>query len=213
MIRKLVSVIFILIFVFYWCITLIFVSPKNYLNISLLEYSDIYNSFFYQKWGFFAPPPKTNERLYYIFENKMNIKDVKIFEVIEPITIAKSKKNPFNTEEDLLDYVLSNSINNIRETIVNTNEFIEYQENKLKKKFTKKEKEKFYDDEIDNLSRFKTLKNYSKNVAINNNIQIDKYNIKFSISLIEITPFSERKNDNYKCKIQDLYVSKPFNIK
>ena len=193
--------------------TLIFVSPKNYLNISLLEYSDLYNSFFYQKWAFFAPPPKTNERLYYIFENKNNTNDIQIFEVIEPITKTKSEKNPFNTEEDLLDYVLSNSINNIRETIVNTNEFIIYQEQKLDKKFTKSEKEKFYDNEIDNLSRFKTLKNYSRNVALKNNIDIKKYNVKFTISLIDIVPFSERKNTNYRHKIQDLYVSKLFNIK
>ncbi len=211
--RRVISIILILIFLFYWSMTIIFVSPKNYLNISLLEYSDLYNSFFYQKWAFFAPPPKTNERLYYIFENKNNIKDIQIFEVIEPITKAKSEKNPFNTEEDLLDYVLSNSINNIRETIVNTNEFIIYQEQKLDKKFTKSEKEKFYDNEIDNLSRFKTLKNYSRNVAIKNNIDIRKYNVKFTISLIDIVPFSERKNTNYKHKIQNLYVSKSFNLR
>jgi len=212
MIRKIITSISILIFVFYWMTTLIFVSPKNYLNINLLEYSDLFNSFFYQKWGFFAPPPKTNERLYYTFENKFNSKDIQIFEVIEPITKAKSENNPFNTEEDLLDYVLSNSINNIRETVINTSEFIKYQEKKLNKKFTELEKEKIYDSEIDNSSRFKTLKNYSKNVAIKNNININNYNIKFTISLIEIAPFSERNNIKYKCKTGDMYISKSFNF-
>lgn len=212
MIRKIISSISILIFVFYWITTLIFVSPKNYLNINLLEYSDLFNSFFYQKWGFFAPPPKTNERLYYTFENKFNSKDIQIFEVIEPITKAKSENNPFNTEEDLLDYVLSNSINNIRETVINTSEFIKYQEKKLNKKFTELEKEKIYDSEIDNSSRFKTLKNYSKNVAIKNNININNYNIKFTISLIEIAPFSERNNIKYICKTEDMYISKSFNL-
>ncbi|WP_298948618.1 hypothetical protein [uncultured Polaribacter sp.] len=212
MIRKIISSISILIFVFYWMTTLIFVSPKNYLNINLLEYSDLFNSFFYQKWGFFAPPPKTNERLYYTFENKFNSKDIQIFEVIEPITKAKSENNPFNTEEDLLDYVLSNSINNIRETVINTSEFIKYQEKKLNKKFTELEKEKIYDSEIDNSSRFKTLKNYSKNVAIKNNININNYNIKLTISLIEIVPFSERNNIIYICKTEDMYISKSFNL-
>lgn len=56
------------VFTFYWFITLTFVSPKNYITIKLYEEEQFFNTFFFQKWSFFAPPPKHNDRLYFEFE-------------------------------------------------------------------------------------------------------------------------------------------------
>ena len=59
-----------IVFILYWFFTLIFVSPKNFIKINLYEEEQIFNTFLFQKWGFFAPPPKYNDRLYYKFEKK-----------------------------------------------------------------------------------------------------------------------------------------------
>ncbi len=56
------STLILFIFSIYWSLTLIFTSPSNFINISLLEYSYVFETFFFQKWAFFAPPPNSNDR-------------------------------------------------------------------------------------------------------------------------------------------------------
>lgn len=213
MIRYIFSAFIFIIFSIYWFFTFIFTSPNNYINVSLLEYSYVFDTFFYQKWAFFAPPPNSNDRLIYYFEEKNNKQSYKVHEVIEPITMQKSKKAPFNTEEDILDYVLSNTIATIREEIVNINEIVKYRKNVEKKSITDDELLDLYHKRIDGGSSLETLKKYSYYVAKKNNIDLKKYQVKIIISSIEIPKFIHRNDKNFKRIENVLYESKPFELK
>ncbi|WP_396191512.1 hypothetical protein [Flavobacterium sp.] len=204
---------YLVLFVFsiYWSITVVFISPSNYINISLLEYSYIFETFFYQKWAFFSPPPSSNDRLYYVFQNKITKKE-RVFEVIEPITKLKSIKAPFNTEEDILDYVLSNTVNTIRDEIVSINEVIKYRQTTKKIILTSDEKIKLYNKRLEGGSSLQTLKNYSKLVAQKNNIEIESSTIKILIGSIEIPKFHYRNSDKIKNSGTILYESEKFEL-
>jgi hypothetical protein len=155
------STLILFIFSIYWSLTLIFTSPSNFINISLLEYSYVFETFFFQKWAFFAPPPNSNDRLYYYFENKKDKRKIKVFEVIEPITKNKCIKAPFNTEEDILDYVLSNTVALIRDDIVNINEIIKYRKDENKEILKSEDILTLYHNKIEKSLSMTSLKKYS----------------------------------------------------
>lgn len=194
MYRYLLSTLVAGLFVFYWLLTFIFVTPDNYINISLLNYSVKFNTLFYQRWGFFAPPPKSNDRLYYIFTEKLNPNKNRIFEIIEPILIEKSNNAPFNSREDIIDYILSNSIISLEEENRAVTEFLDYKLNK--KVINSKQRFKVLKDNLEKCNSFRTIMNYSKYVAKNNKIVYKDYNISFKITKIDIQKFTNRKKMN-----------------
>jgi hypothetical protein len=170
---------------FYGVLTLIFIVPDNYINIQLLEYSNSFNLLFYQRWGFFAPPPKTNERLYYIFENKRDNSKILVYEVLESILKEKYSKAPFNSKEDYLDYLISNSLYSLEEEII-----------AIKENFNIEDDKKSYMNKVNitlkNTNPYKTIMNYSKYVASEHKINHEDYNVSFKITRIPIPKFIDR---------------------
>lgn len=185
-----------LVFVFYWLTTFLYVSPSNYVKISLLEEMQTFNTFFFQKWGFFAPPPKFNDRLYYTFESKKDSTISYTFEVMEPLQKRKSSKAPFNSSENILDYILSSSVHSLSDGLLTVNKSIDYQteisdtiNNKVQ---LKRKKGKEY---VQTTSSYKTLVGYAKYVAKKNNI-IDLQNFSLVIEVVQlnIPKFADRNN-------------------
>lgn len=191
--RYIYSYLTIFIFAAYWFITLIFVSPHNFIKISLVEGEEMFNMLLFQQWGFFAPPPKYNDRLYYTFKNKKDSSDIKVFEVIEPLQRIKSANAPFNSSENILDYVLSSTINSVSDGIFAINEVMDYQkEIDSTVKVTDSirfDKNKAYTQSTGN---FQTLKNYSYLVADRNNINLKDYSIKIDIAQVRMPKFADR---------------------
>ncbi len=196
MIRYVVSTLFLGLILFYGVLTLVFVSPNNFLNISLTKGEIFFNIFFSQKWGFFAPPPNYDERLYFIYENKFLKKDVKYYEVLGPLMAEKSKNAPFNSKYDVLDYLISNSVNNICDILINTNKIKAYE---IKKKI---EKHKDYDifasskETVKSSNSFKTLINYSKYIANSNSLNPCNYKISLKLTRKIINKFNDRNKQN-----------------
>lgn len=141
MFRYIFSTLLLGLFLFYGIITLIFITPDNYININLIKYNKNFNSFFYQRWGFFAPPPQSDDRLYYVFKNKKKKSEILIFEVIEPLLKQKHANAPFNSKEDLKDYLISNSIYLITDAIQSIQESIKH-DAKINKKINEAETNK-----------------------------------------------------------------------
>lgn len=194
--KKILTVIIILIFFTYWILTLIFTMPDNFINISFYKEELVFNSLLSQKWSFFAPPPNYNERLYFIFSSKKDSK-VQIFEIIEALNIAKQKNAPFNRDEDVLDDVLSNSINGIDEGI---NEIHDYLNSEKKEGILKADStiERISIETVQKSIDFITLKNYAKLVAKKNNINPDDYNVQIRITKKYLPKFQERNNESIK---------------
>lgn len=212
MIRYLASTLFVGLFFLYGITTIIFVVPDNYLSINFVKYSNTFNLFFYQKWGFFAPPPNNNDRLYYEFKNKNNINDIKVFEVIEPILVSKSETVPFNTKYDVLDYLLSNSLHTIGEEMIRIRKMLLLTATKEKNQITEEEIYTKTKNILTYTNAYKTLINYSKYVAKSNSINCKNYNIKIKFTQIAIPKFINRLKSNERKK-ENLILDIEVNIK
>ena len=53
-----------------------------------------FNLVFNQKWNFFAPPPKSNSKIYFIYYDKNST--IYSFEVLSTILKEKQRKSPFD---------------------------------------------------------------------------------------------------------------------
>ncbi len=179
--------------------------PDNYINISYLKQSQTYSKYFYQRWSFFAPPPKFNDRLYYIFHSKRD-SSMLIYEVLEITNLKKQANAPFNWNEDLLDYVLANSVNGISDEIVDMNSYFTNETNEGKN-IKDSVKSDLIAKQIQQSYGFNTIKNYAKFVAKKNNIDINDYNLQLRITRKYIPKFSERNNPTDSTKEEMFFQS------
>lgn len=180
--------------------TMFFIFPNNPLNITLMCEKQIFETNFFQRWSFFAPPPNFNERVYIILKDqKSNQKN--IYEIIEPILNLKSAKVPFNGQEQIYDYILSSTITNIEQNLRSFQEIFN-SANQNKKIITadsiNTENLVF---EIEKTEEFKTLTNYAKKVAFDNQLDIKKISYQIQIVKNSIPQFIDRRDKTQKSQV------------
>lgn len=181
------------IFFCYWFTTVFFNLPDNYIKLQHIALEKVFNSVFFQKWSFFAPPPKHNDRLYYAFHHN-NKQDTIVLEVAKPIVNAKRSKAPFNAQYEVIDYVLNNSMIQINDFLVDQRQNILFKyPDSSEDEFTTPLM-KFTWDNRDYIKAVQTLANYGEVIALKNNIDLTKYRYRFYIVNESIPAFSERKN-------------------
>lgn len=187
-------------FIIYWLITLFFNFPDNPINIDNLKSRQNFDTHLFQRWGFFAPPPTSNHRLYlsYFYNDDDNPKIIKTrtFEVLQLITAEKRKRAPFNRKQDVLDYIISGSVHNIQTNIKQVSDVIRIQEKKNKKALTQQQKSKQIIETIEKTESFKNLSNYAKIVAKKNKIPFNNTLFKITITHIEIPKFVNKNSSN-----------------
>jgi len=127
MIKKIVSVFF----VFYWLVTVLYNLPSNPIKIKISNLLYDFELVFAQKWSFFAPPPQSNNKLYYSFFNE-DKELIDSFEVLEIIFKEKKDKLPFNIKEEITDYVISGSVNQLFNVIIHTRDKLKFEDNNQK---------------------------------------------------------------------------------
>jgi len=104
-------------FIFYWILTFLYVSPDNFIKVKADASLEVFKIFCEQRWGFFAPPPQYNDRLYYTFlDDQRN--ELATYEALEPLLMEKQRKKPWNTREDAIDYIVNGSMTNIIDFII-----------------------------------------------------------------------------------------------
>ena len=195
------------VFVVYWSSTLLYNTPNNYIRIQFNNYIEVFNLLFQQKWNFFAPPPRSNERIYYRFIDKKDPNKTISFEAFKLITDKKREKAPFNTKEEIVDYVLGGCIGNIRDILA--------QEVKKSKALNPNKDEKFHIKqafEVLNKGLFifnelLTLQNYAKIIAHKNKIDPAQYDFVIMITLVDIPKFKNRHKQHQKREEYLLYKS------
>ncbi|MFC0320743.1 hypothetical protein [Olivibacter oleidegradans] len=196
----------IILFASYWLLTLMYNIPNNPIKIEYGKFFYKFGIFFNQRWSFFAPPPKMNNRLYYSFYDDQK-KEIGTFEVLEALSTSKKAKLPFNTEEEALDYILNGAINQLYQLVIRQREQLEVSETDHIK--TIEELEKVARDSlltnIHNIKEFKTLVNFSDYVLKNkigsvNSLKTASF-LKISISEVDIPKFYLRKSVNSAEKI------------
>jgi hypothetical protein len=188
-------------FSFYWLITIFFNLPDNYLKATFLEYESLFSFMFYQRWSFFAPPPTSDDRLYYIFKNRTDsTASLYTFEVIEDLSNIRRSKAPFN-EETVIDYIISNSLTSMTDIIRD--------QYKLYQKANCVENDSLCFQKFSNsswanfgeLSQIKTLFNYGRILAKKQNINLNEYKMKFIIGQSFIPKFKDRMNKKERKEI------------
>lgn len=96
----------------YLFFTVIYTLPSNYLKIRLSKVMNIYDIYFFQKWDFFSPPSVQDDLLFYSFYNEEN-QVVYTVEVLSSIFKKKQLHHPFNTKEEIIDYIIFGSMNSV----------------------------------------------------------------------------------------------------
>ncbi len=198
-----------LVFFMYWMVTIFFNTPENYLKIKLLKVHRVFELFFYQNWGFFAPPPNTNERLYCVVYAKSDTISKRVFELVSPIIKEKIKNAPFNSKADLLDYVISSSIVGITNKIVSFNETFDYMLSE--KKIVEKNREFFLIQELQETNHFKTLLKYAKEILRNKGVDLNESLISLELVQLPIKKFVDR-NKEKKIKKYVVFKSDLFDL-
>jgi hypothetical protein len=181
-----------IIFAAYWFSTLLYVSPNNYIRIQFDDYLLHFEKYFYQNWAFFAPPPKANERLYYLFYNKKDSIPTHIYEALQPIFQEKKRKAPFNVEEEALDYILSSAIIYTVDYLREYTRYLKFAQPDSSEKFHLMEAHKIAKERLPEISTFKTLMNYAGLIAHKKNINLKSHEISLQIHTIDIPPFADR---------------------
>jgi hypothetical protein len=189
----------------YWAVTLIFISPNNYISLSLSDENETFQTFLFQRWNFFAPPPTYDDRLYYTFSYKTDTSKIQTFEVIERLNQKNTEKSVLNWETDILDYILSNSMSSLAESVNEINEIRQYE-----KQDAQTISDTLYvrlkDELISTSPQFITLKNYAKSVAHSNGLTISEYDIIITLSRRPLPKFYQRY-DNTSPKEEIFYRS------
>lgn len=184
------------IFCIYWIVTIFFLLPDNPLSLKTATARSIFNTDFFQRWAFFAPPPNSNDRIYIIFQNKNTLaKDV--FEVLSPL-IEKRTRNPFNTHYATLDYVLSSTVIDIENDVRFLGNYFEYKNSVSKNKLTDSLIQTMIISEVEKSSDFKTLLNYAKTIATSKHINVKDVFCQLQISKIFIPQYIDRNNKTRK---------------
>ncbi|SED18592.1 hypothetical protein SAMN04489761_4550 [Tenacibaculum sp. MAR_2009_124] len=208
--KKVYYYIILLVYSSYWLMTFFFNAPDNYIKIQFFQEGDAFNKFFYQKWGFFAPPPQFDEKLYCLILSKKDTSEVKSFELMQAIIKEKVDKAPFNNKADVLDYILSNSCISINNQIVELKDRVEYLEKK--RKLEAFEKDSILNRGLEVTSYYKVLKNYVQEVARKKNVNSKDYLVSFMITNTPIPKFVNRNKDSVNVEESLVYRSKPFDI-
>lgn len=193
--HRISNIFIIIVFIFYWIFTFAANLPENPLTINNSEIINDFKILFGQKWSFFAPPNKSNTRLYLIFSDNSK-KPIKTLEVLKPILNRKRTKSPFNTKEELIDYILNGSINNLYHIISTKRDELSIKyPNSTKVCLEEMAKEEVLKNK-NNLKSIVTLKNYASIVSKKNKVKENISFVSILITELQIPPYNERKNNN-----------------
>lgn len=184
-------------FMFYWLSTLLYVTPNNYIRIQFDDYLRQFELIFFQRWAFFAPPPKSNLRLYYTFTSRQDDSTSVVYEALKPVTKAKQEKAPFNAEEETLDYILSGSASSLRNALYDQVQLSQVVYPDSSDAFHTTNAQEIVDElgfSGQRILAYTTLKNYARLVAQRQGLALEDYRVQILLAEEDIVPFS-RRND------------------
>lgn len=198
-------------FIFYWGMTVFFNLPNNYMKASLPQYNELFQFLLFQRWEFFAPPPQHNDYIYYKFYDSKSSAQI-TFEVLQPLNELKSKKAPFTSEVDYIEYILANSTIGIKDARI--------EKRKLDKYKAERNGEKFVDDslkvrhrlasleeDITNMLQYEILENYGHHVHKTNNLPASFNQFSFILTERDIPKFYFRNDTTFKTVEAIIYSS------
>jgi hypothetical protein len=188
----------------YVLITLLYVTPSNPLRIKFDSALRDFETWGFQKWTFFAPPPTGNDRLYFAFSPREGSGST--YEVLEDIYRRKQEDHPFNERTEVVDYVVSGTASQITDIMSEVNRYREVHV------LLGGDPEYLRDVALRTLDPDEPAGEYARVLlryaaVIADREGIDREGLKCQIAFVEvpIRPFTERFNEDFPVKEELVY--------
>ena len=204
---RIIALVTCIVLIFYWAVTALYCMPNNPIRIAFNNELEVFEKYCHQQWSFFAPPGKSNRRLFYEFSSRSDPQFYLKVEVLEPIFKLKQQKHPFNEQVEVLDYILSGSADqivgqlrdfqNYKNTITDIQSSEASEEDKIEgwkeltARFSELENETLNVDGS-TVGPLKTLVGYSRLVAENSGLEVEKLQCQISYQSVAIPRFIDR---------------------
>jgi len=188
------------VFALYWTATLLYCTPTNPARIELNGYMESFGKLFYQRWTFFTPPPKANERIFFQYVNARDSTDRFTVEVLKDINTERKKNPIFNVSQEVLEDIVLHHAYGLNNSLVAHRELIRRAFPDSSERFLNAETFGFLTDSVAWPASFKTLRNYAGIVFAKRNPHVRTSGYKFKIALVSvpIVPFRHRHEADYK---------------
>ncbi len=210
MLQSIANSLVIVVFVTYWLLTGFFTLPDNYIKLKFNKGSDIFHAVLFQRWEFFAPPPEYNDYMYYIYSSEEK-QDTMIMEVVDYVCKSKSMAAPFNSKENIMEYILSNTVIGITDIMRNRRRIMEYEAERDGCEIDDEEILKATDEEIERSMYYETLVSYANVVAEKNNIPDDYDDLEIMITRQDLPKFHQRLDKDIQMEELLVFRSNPIN--
>jgi len=203
-----------IIFAFWWGLNFYFSFPKS--SLPILYAHTLYQNWdnvFYQRWGFFAPPPKFDNRLYYVYANTKDTADIFVYEVFEKLNKRKNQKYLYNDNLINLDYLLHNLSSPIGELLREDFEIYKHQkfcdsitnETECYQSFINQSKSEIYQ-----LSQIRTLLKHSALIARKQGL--DDHKVRLIFGAKDLPRFYQRYQDSIVREDNVFFSSDYYNL-
>ena len=203
-----------IIFAFWWGLNFYFSFPKS--SLPILYAHNLYkkwDNIFFQRWGFFAPPPDFDNRLYYVYTNKKDTSNIFIYEVFEKMNKRKNQNYLFNDNLINLDYILHNLSSPIGDLLRENYQIYKHQrfcdsitnETECYQSFINQSR-----NEIHQLSQMKTLLKHSKLIAHKQGLTNHK--VRIILGAKKLPKFHQRYQDSITREENVFFSSDYFNF-
>jgi hypothetical protein len=187
----------IILFTLYWLSTILYNTPTNFIRIRSDNYIKYFSTAFSQNWAFFAPPPSFNTKIYFSYKhNSDSIRPVITVEVLQSIYSRKQAANPFNEEEEIMDYILSGCAIQINDFFLKQYDLSKYSFPDSSLDFHVVEARKMLLRIGTKDPYYETLIRYSRLIADKKNIPFNDFRTMFTITKIPIPKFEDRFKKN-----------------
>jgi len=181
--------------------------PDNYFTITYEKQKYLFHCVFFQKWSFFAPPPESDNRIYFVIRDKSSKNAIAAFEILKKLEDLKHKKAPFNQEETVIDYLISSSAINLTDAQREEILFSKYLYPDSSDSFHREVFSKSVSTGAICKEQMQTLKNYAKIVCNKNKINPTKVEFKVLLTNVDIPEFKDRNKTVKKRKELLLFES------
>jgi len=212
---KMFQIIILGIFTVWWCSNFFFNLPDS--SLPIVQNFNLYKKWdglFYQRWGFFAPPPDYDDRLYYVYADLKDSTKVTAYEVFENIHIKRKKLYPFDDELSTLDYILHNLASPIGDLIREGYDIHKIHHNCDSLEENSGCFQKYIGnarDDFNNSPNLTSLMKHAKIIAGLKNIKNTK--VQIILGAIELPKFKDRYKKDLARKEYPFFKSNYYNLK
>lgn len=182
-----------LVFVYFSC-TFFYCLPKNFISIS---YAHLFNKFdvlFFQNWGFFTPPPRSNVKLYFDYKKHNETQPFLGLEVTKTLLEGQKSSIINNDKYEILAFQIYGCGTTITNKCIQINSFLKFKYPDSGELWTTKRTFELFNEKGIENPEIVSLVNYSKICLQKLKINNDSIYVKITLVDCPIQRFGKQLN-------------------